>query len=81
MLEIKDLKIAYPTELSSPSWAINGVSFSIGKGKTLGLVGESGCGKSTIGKAILRLLPNHTHVEGEINFEGRSLLSLSNKQL
>ncbi|NCR39958.1 MAG: ABC transporter ATP-binding protein [Microcystis aeruginosa W13-11] len=81
MLEIKDLKIAYPTELSSPSWAIDGVSFIIGKGETLGLVGESGCGKSTIGKAILRLLPNRTHVEGEITFEGRSLLSLSNKQL
>ncbi|MBC1197357.1 ABC transporter ATP-binding protein [Microcystis aeruginosa BLCCF158] len=81
MLEIKDLKIAYPTELSSPSWAINGVSLSIGKGETLGLVGESGCGKSTIGKAILRLLPNRTHVEGEITFEGRSLLSLSSKQL
>ena len=81
MLEIKDLKIAYPTELSSPSWAIDGVSFSIGQGETLGLVGESGCGKSTIGKAILRLLPNRTHVEGEITFEGRSLLSLSSKQL
>lgn len=81
MLEIKDLKIAYPTELSSPSWAIDGVSFSIGKGETLGLVGESGCGKSTIGKAILRLLPNRTHLEGEITFEGRSLLSLSSKQL
>ncbi|MDB9427211.1 ABC transporter ATP-binding protein [Microcystis aeruginosa CS-564/01] len=81
MLEIKDLKIAYPTELSSRSWAIDGVSFIIGKGETLGLVGESGCGKSTIGKAILRLLPNHTHVEGEITFEGRSLLSLSSKQL
>ncbi|MCZ8126044.1 MAG: ABC transporter ATP-binding protein [Microcystis sp. LE19-114.1B] len=81
MLEIKDLKIAYPTELSSPSWAIDGVSLSIGKGETLGLVGESGCGKSTIGKAILRLLPNRTHVEGEITFEGRSLLSLSSKQL
>ncbi|NCR08155.1 dipeptide ABC transporter ATP-binding protein [Microcystis aeruginosa] len=81
MLEIKDLKIAYPTELSSPSWVIDGVSFSIGKGETLGLVGESGCGKSTIGKAILRLLPNHTHVEGEITFEGRSLLSLSSKEL
>ncbi|MBD2290155.1 ABC transporter ATP-binding protein [Microcystis wesenbergii FACHB-1317] len=81
MLEIKDLKIAYPTELSSPSWAIDGVSFSIGQGETLGLVGESGCGKSTIGKAILRLLPNRTHVEGEITFEGRSLLSLSSKEL
>jgi peptide/nickel transport system ATP-binding protein len=81
MLEIKDLKIAYPTELSHRSWAIDGVSFSIGKGETLGLVGESGCGKSTIGKAILRLLPNRTHIEGEITFEGRSLLSLSPKQL
>jgi peptide/nickel transport system ATP-binding protein len=81
MLEIRDLKIAYPTELRSHSWAIDGVSFSIGKGETLGLVGESGCGKSTIGKAILRLLPNRTHIEGEIIFEGRSLLSFSPKQL
>jgi peptide/nickel transport system ATP-binding protein len=81
MLEIKELKIAYPTELSSRNWAIDGVSFSIGKGETLGLVGESGCGKSTIGKAILRLLPNGSHIEGEINFEGRSPLSLSPKQL
>jgi peptide/nickel transport system ATP-binding protein len=81
MLEIRELKIAYPTELSSRNWAIDGVSFSIGKGETLGLVGESGCGKSTIGKAILRLLPNGSHIEGEINFEGRSLLSLPPKQL
>jgi peptide/nickel transport system ATP-binding protein len=81
MLEIRELKIAYPTELSSRNWAIDGVSFSIGKRETLGLVGESGCGKSTIGKAILRLLPNGSHIEGEINFEGRSLLSLSPKQL
>jgi peptide/nickel transport system ATP-binding protein len=81
MLEIRELKIAYPTELSSRNWAIDGVSFSIGKGETLGLVGESGCGKSTIGKAILRLLPNGSHIEGEINFEGQSLLSLSPKQL
>ena len=48
--------------------AVDGVSFSIGQGETLGLVGESGCGKSTVGKAVLRLVEptsGHVSLEGE----------------
>ncbi|WP_332864894.1 ABC transporter ATP-binding protein [Pannus brasiliensis] len=81
MLDIKDLKITYPGELTTGRRAIDGVSFSLSRGETLGLVGESGCGKSTIGKAILQLLPDRTRIEGEILFDGRSLLSLSPVEL
>lgn len=77
MLEIQDLKITYPGELTTGRHAIDGVSFRLSRGETLGLVGESGCGKSTIGKAILQLLPDRTGIEGNILFDGRSLLSLS----
>lgn len=58
--------------------AVDGVSFSIGRNETFGLVGESGCGKTTIGKAILRLTEAN---EGEIFFDGRDLLKLSAQEL
>jgi peptide/nickel transport system ATP-binding protein len=81
MLDIKDLRITYPGELATGRRAIDGVSFTLARGETLGLVGESGCGKSTIGKAILQLLPDRSKIEGDILFEGRSLLSLSPREL
>ncbi len=58
--------------------AVDDVSFSIKKGETLGLVGESGCGKTTVGKCILQL---HRPTSGEILFEGKDLCKLSNKEL
>jgi oligopeptide/dipeptide ABC transporter ATP-binding protein len=58
--------------------AVDGVSFDIRSGRTLGLVGESGCGKTTVGRTILRLLDA---TEGTVLFEGIDLMSLNNRQL
>ncbi len=77
MLTIADLSIIYP---SAPSPAVKEVSFTLDGGEKLGLVGESGCGKSTIGKAILGLLPPSTCIEGNIIYEGRSVLNFTPHQ-
>jgi oligopeptide transport system ATP-binding protein len=58
--------------------AVDGVSFTVKEGETLGLVGESGCGKTTLGKVILRLLPP---TAGSVSFEGKSLFDLSAREL
>jgi oligopeptide transport system ATP-binding protein len=58
--------------------AVDGVSFEINKGETFGLVGESGCGKSTAGRTIIRL---YNPTDGEINFDGTDLASLSEKEM
>ncbi|HHL18597.1 MAG TPA: ABC transporter ATP-binding protein [Thiothrix sp.] len=84
LLEIKDLKVHFPIKkgifqrIAGHVKAVNGVTLSIPKGKTLALVGESGSGKSTIGQAVLRLL-NIT--EGKVYFNQTDLTSLSEKQL
>ncbi len=77
ILEIKNLK-KYFNVKKGLLHAVDNVSFYIDKGETLGLVGESGCGKSTIGRLILRLIES---TSGEIYFKGINLLELSKKDL
>ncbi len=77
LLEVKGLKKYFKTSRGMLH-AVDDVSFSIEKGKTLGVVGESGCGKSTTGRAILRLLEP---TAGEVYFEGEDITKLSPKKM
>ena len=77
ILEVRNLRKYFKTP-KGMLHAVEDVSFSIEKGKTLGLVGESGCGKSTTGRAILRLIEP---TSGEVYFEGRDVLKLNAEQL
>jgi len=80
LLEVRELRKYFPvrrglfSRTSGHVHAVDGVSFSIGKGETLGLVGESGCGKSTAGKAILKLIDP---TSGEIHLRGERIDALS----
>ena len=76
VLQLNDLKITYQTQGGGVP-AVRGVNLRVGKGEVLGLAGESGCGKSTIAGAILRLLPATTKIEGEIILDGQDMMSLS----
>ena len=77
ILDIKDLRVIYQTDLETVK-AINGIDLKISKGKTLGLVGETGAGKTTTALSIMRLLPERTGkiLSGEIHFAGQELLTL-----
>jgi peptide/nickel transport system ATP-binding protein len=84
LLEVKGLKKYFPLHggffgrLTGNVHAVDGVSFSIARGETLALVGESGCGKSTVGKAILRLFDI---TDGSVVLEGRRIDDLSSREL
>lgn len=81
LLEVRNLSISFETEEGEVS-AVTGVSFTVEPGKTLGLVGESGCGKSVTCHAILRLTPPNGHVlSGEILYDGRDLSKIPEPQL
>jgi peptide/nickel transport system ATP-binding protein len=76
LLELRDLSITYQTE-GGPVPAVRGVSLTLETGQTLGLAGESGCGKSTIAASVLRLLPSSAKIGGEILFNGDDVLKMS----
>jgi oligopeptide/dipeptide ABC transporter ATP-binding protein len=78
LVEITDLKKHFPVPHKQVVRAVDGVSFTINRGETLGLVGESGCGKTTVGRCILRLIEP---TSGEIRFDGRDLLSLDRGEM
>ncbi|MCI0336705.1 MAG: ATP-binding cassette domain-containing protein [Acidobacteria bacterium] len=78
LVEIKDLKKYFPASHKKIVQAVDGVTFSIERGETLGLVGESGCGKTTVGRCILRLIEP---TGGEVRFDGRDLVKLGRGEL
>lgn len=77
ILEVKNLKKYYKTAAGTLH-AVDDISFSIGYGKTLGIVGESGCGKTTLGRSILRLVEP---TAGQVIFEGEDILKLSGREM
>jgi len=84
LLEVEGLKKHFPihkgffSRVSGQVYAVDGVSFSIARGETLGLVGESGCGKSTVGRTLLRLMEP---TGGTIKVDGQDITQLSNQEL
>ena len=81
ILEIKDLSVIYKTDLETVK-AVNGINIAIKKKSTFGLVGETGAGKTTTARSIIRLLPSVGHVtSGTIEFEDRILLELPEAEM
>jgi len=79
LVEVKNLVKHFPVENSDDVvQAVDDVSFGIIAGETLGLVGESGCGKSTVGRCLLRL---HEPTSGEVWFEGKNIIGLGNHEM
>jgi peptide/nickel transport system ATP-binding protein len=81
-IEVKDLVVEYTSD-GDIVQAVNGVSFSLKQGETLGLVGETGAGKTTIAKSILRILPDPPAKvkSGQILLEGKDLMKISEKEM
>lgn len=80
-LDVKNLNVTFKTQ-GQELQAVRGIDFSLFEGETLGIVGESGCGKSTVAKAFLQLLPKKiAEVKGEIWYESKNLMSLSESEM
>jgi peptide/nickel transport system ATP-binding protein/oligopeptide transport system ATP-binding protein len=84
LLDVRDLKTYFPvrrgvfSRVCAYVKAVDGVSFQVRRGRTLGLVGESGCGKTTVGRTILRLIPA---TAGQVHFDGQDVFSLKRQPL
>ena len=75
LLEVQDLRVTLQTP-RGPADALRGISFTLQRGQTLGLIGESGCGKSITALALMGLLPDSASVTGSLRLEGRELVGL-----
>ena len=77
VLDVTDLEVYYETD-TAPAQAVDGISFSIEEGENVGIVGESGCGKTTLAKAIIGILPDEGYINnGSIEFDGTDLTQVS----
>jgi oligopeptide/dipeptide ABC transporter ATP-binding protein len=89
LLEVRDLKVWFPIQRGILARtvgyvkAVDGVSFDLAPGRTLGLVGESGCGKTTVGRAILRLIRSSggVKIQGEVRFKGHDFMAYQGNEL
>ncbi|RCW37638.1 peptide/nickel transport system ATP-binding protein [Halopolyspora algeriensis] len=82
LLEVRDLSVSFARKGEPTVTAVDGISFDVQPGRTVGLVGESGCGKSVTSLAIMGLLPRRgTEVSGSVLFEGTDLLGLSQRDI
>ncbi len=82
LLSVRDLTVTFTRQGEKPFIAVDGVSFDVRPGQTIGLVGESGCGKSVTSLAIMGLLPHRgNRVEGTVQFQGTNLLTESDGRM
>jgi peptide/nickel transport system ATP-binding protein len=82
LLDMADLNVSFSGDGARITHAVQGVGLTLQRGRTLGLVGESGCGKSVTALAIMRLLPKETaHIQGQIRFEDRDLAQLPEREM
>lgn len=77
LVEVKNIKKYFNIRNKGVLHAVDDISFNIGRGETVGLVGESGCGKSTIGTVMMRLQPQ---TEGQVLFEGKNIFDIRNRK-
>jgi peptide/nickel transport system ATP-binding protein len=80
LLEVRDLSVLLQTH-RGPAYAVRDVSFTLERGGTLGLIGESGCGKSITAMALMGLLPDNARVTGSIRFDGEELVGRSERAM
>jgi oligopeptide transport system ATP-binding protein len=80
LLDVSDLRTTFRAD-DRVVRAVDGVSFRIGRGEIVGVVGESGCGKSATGLSVLRLLPKTATSTGRVSFDGRDLLTLPERDM
>jgi peptide/nickel transport system ATP-binding protein len=82
LLDVRDLSIDYRTDRNTALHAVETVSFKLERGRSLGIVGESGCGKTTVMMGLLRLLPEEGRItSGQIMFDGQDLLQMTEAEM